>query len=101
MDKASIAFSILLVIVIVSLPAPAHHGTGISYDATKAFMIKGTVTEFRYANPHPQLFWDSVDEKGAVVHWSGEIPSNPSALVKYGWGKNVRSRRFNLEPRSR
>ena len=85
-DK-SVIVPIIVVMVAIVIPAFAHHGTGISYDASKAFMIKGTVTEFRYANPHPQLFWDSVNEKGEVVHWSGEIPSNPSALIKYGWGK--------------
>jgi hypothetical protein len=85
--KSSITLSVVIVMAALSLPVLAHHGTGISYDATKAFMIKGTVTEFRYANPHPQLYWYSVDEKGTVVRWSGEIASNPGALIKYGWGK--------------
>jgi hypothetical protein len=65
----------------------AHHGTGISYDQSKMIPIKGTVTEFHYANPHPQLFWDSKDDKGNVQHWSGEIASNPSSLVRVGWGR--------------
>jgi hypothetical protein len=67
--------------------AVAHHGTGISYDQSKTIPIKGTVTEFHYANPHPQLFWDSKDEKGNVQHWSGEIASNPSSLNRVGWGR--------------
>jgi len=65
----------------------AHHGTGVSYDQTKAFTVKATVTEFRYANPHPQLFFDVKDDKGQVVHWSGEIAPNPAQLVQEGWGR--------------
>ena len=65
----------------------AHHGTGVSYDSSKVYTVKGTVTEFRYANPHPQLFFDVKDDKGAVTHWSGEIAPNPAQLVQVGWGR--------------
>ena len=68
-------------------PALAHHGTGVSYDASKPTTLKGTVTEFRYANPHPQLYFDVIDDKGQVVHWSGEFYPNPAQLIQGGWGK--------------
>lgn len=71
----------------IGIPAVAHHGTGTSYDLSKPITLQGTVTEFHYANPHPQLFFDVTDEKGAVVHWSGEFYPNPSQLVQGGWGK--------------
>lgn len=73
--------------LIVSPPLVAHHGTGISYDASKSSMRQATVTEFRYANPHPQLFFDMKNDKGEVEHWSGEIAANPSQLVATGWGR--------------
>lgn len=68
-------------------PLLAHHGTGVSYDQSKAFTVKATVVEFRYANPHPQLFFDVKNEKGEVVHWSGEIAPNPAQLQQDGWGR--------------
>lgn len=71
----------------VCIPAFAHHGTGSSYDNSKTFTVQATVTEFRYANPHPQLFFDVKDDKGNVTHWSGEIAPNPAQLVQDGWGK--------------
>src|SRR5215813_9810572 len=74
-------------LIFLVLPAFAHHGTGVSYDASKPTTLKGTVTEFRYANPHPQLFFDVKDDKGEVVHWSGEFYPNPAQLVQAGWGK--------------
>ena len=71
----------------VNAPLSAHHGTGVSYDASKPTTLKGTVTEFRYANPHPQLFFDVTDDKGTVAHWSGEFYPNPAQLVQLGWGR--------------
>jgi hypothetical protein len=65
----------------------AHHGTGVSYDASKPVNVKGVVTEFRYANPHPQLYFDVKNEKGEVVHWSGEFYPNTGQLQQIGWGR--------------
>ena len=64
----------------------AHHGTFVSYDSTKMFTTKATVTEFRFTNPHIQLFFDIKDDKGTVTHWSAEGP-DPAVLVAVGWGK--------------
>jgi hypothetical protein len=87
--KANFFFSVAFaaVLLLVSVPLSAHHGTGVSYDASKPVTLKGTVTEFRYANPHPQLFFDVKDDKGNVAHWSGEFYPNPAQLVQSGWGR--------------
>jgi hypothetical protein len=74
-------------LLIVAIPVLAHHGTGISYDSTKMFSMTGTITEFRYANPHPQLYVDVKDNSGKVVNWGLEVGPNPAGLVKAGWGK--------------
>jgi hypothetical protein len=79
--KLSIPFALSAVLLL------AHHGTGVSYDSSKSYSVKATVTEFRYANPHPQIFFDVKDDKGNVVHWSGEIAPNPAQLVQIGWGR--------------
>jgi hypothetical protein len=65
----------------------AHHGTNISYDGSKQFTITGTVTEFRYANPHAQLYFDVTNERGVVEHWSGEVGWSLGSMVRQGWGK--------------
>ena len=77
---------------LVLLPGPsghgaafAHHGTNISYDRAKAWTAKAVVTEFKYVNPHAQLYFDVTDDKGAVVHWSGELLANPAQLIRNGW----------------
>ena len=63
----------------------AHHGTLINYDRTKQFTAKAVVTEFKYVNPHAQLYFDVTDDKGTVTHWSGELLANPSQLIRNGW----------------
>ena len=63
----------------------AHHGTNISYDRTKPVTFTGTVTEFRLANPHPQLYVDVKDDSGKVTNWGCEVAANPYQLMLSGW----------------
>src|SRR6267378_1453584 len=63
----------LIVGLAFSITVFAHHGTNISYDHSRTLVLKGTVTEFRYANPHCQLYFDVKDEKGEIQHWAGEL----------------------------
>jgi hypothetical protein len=68
-------------------PTPAHHGGGI-YDSKNPITLKGTITDFEFANPHVQIYFDVKDETGNVVHWGCETLS-PGKLVRgSGWSKN-------------
>lgn len=73
----------------VLIPAAlfAHHG-GAAYDTDKRITLKGTVTEWFWANPHCFLKFDAKDDKGNVVHWVTEA-SNPSDMVNLGWTKDT------------
>ncbi len=74
-------------ILVLAVPIFAHHGTNISYDRSQAWTSKAIVTEFRYVNPHPQLFFDVTDAKGTVTHWGAELLPNPAQLINSGWSK--------------
>ena len=63
----------------------AHHGTLVSYDRDKQWTAKAVVTEFRYLNPHAQIYFDVTDDQKKVVHWSGELLPNPAQLIASGW----------------
>ena len=63
----------------------AHHGSAVSYDLAQRITMKGTITDFKYINPHPSLFWDVKDDKGTVTHWAGEIAPNTAQLQQEGW----------------
>jgi len=77
--------TIFLALLTVSVPLFAHHGAA-AYDTTKKITVKGTVTEWFWANPHCFLRFDAKDDKGNVVHWATEA-SNPADMVNLGWSK--------------
>jgi len=70
--------------LMASVAAFAHHGTNISYDSAHLITFKATVTDFRFANPHAHIFFDVTNDKGEIVHWSGEL-TDPSNLARNGW----------------
>lgn len=71
----------------MSAPAAAHHGAS-GYDNTRMTIVKATITEFVWMNPHSQVKFDTVDEKGVVTHWNIEAPP-PTMLTERGWNRSV------------
>ena len=69
----------------VSVPLFPHHGNAAYATGTKV-TVKGTVTEWFWANPHCFLKLDAKDEKGEVQHWVVEA-SNPPDMTRQGWAK--------------
>lgn len=72
-------------LLLVTLPVAAHHGTAVSYEQDNWITVKGTVTEFRWRNPHSALFLDITDEKGAQVNYAIELPSPVLMSRSNGW----------------
>jgi hypothetical protein len=70
------------------IPVFSHHGTSASYDMNKSVTLTGSVTEFVYSNPHAQLYLDTKDASGKVVHWGCELNS-PGNLRRDGWSKQT------------
>ena len=71
--------------LVLSVPLFAHHGDAI-YDLTaKNITVKGTVTDWVWANPHCVLRFD-VNDNGQVAHWVAETTAPPS-LIQRGWTK--------------
>jgi hypothetical protein len=78
-------FVLTLAISIVSIPLAAHHGNAV-YDDTKTITLKGTVTQWAWANPHCILHLDVTDDSGQVVSWIVET-ENPTSMFNIGWTK--------------
>ena len=70
----------------ISVPLMAHHGTGGIYDMEKPVTLKGTVTAFKFVNPHVLVSFDVPDKKG-TVNWLGEGPSVID-WTRRGWNRN-------------
>ena len=78
------AMCVAVVLLVISISASAHHGTGASYDLSKLVTVKGTITKFAWSNPHSQLYFDVTDEKGNVEHWSAEMNA-PGNMERAGF----------------
>jgi hypothetical protein len=64
-----------------------HHGAA-GWDNKSTITVQGTVTEFRFINPHAQIFLDANDDKGNSVRWGVEA-ADPAMLVRQGWSRNI------------
>jgi hypothetical protein len=65
----------------------AHHGAS-PYDTTKLTTLKGTVSDFKFINPHVEISVDVANEQGKTETWMGEANS-PNVLSRHGWDKDV------------
>ena len=73
-----------VVLLLTGTYAVAHHAFAAEYDANKRVTISGTVTAFKWTNPHAWLYIDEKGEGGKVTSWSFELGS-PNALMRRGW----------------
>jgi Family of unknown function (DUF6152) len=84
-NKVTIIFLMVVGLFTVSVPLFAHHGNAAYATGTK-ITVRGTVTEWFWANPHCFLKLDARDEKGEVQHWVVEA-GNPPDMTRQGWAK--------------
>ncbi|MFZ9585619.1 MAG: DUF6152 family protein [Pseudohongiellaceae bacterium] len=75
---------LLALMTAVAGPVLAHHGTAVSYEQSNWITVKGTVTEFRWRNPHSALFLDT-EWNGAKVNYAIELPSPVLMSRSNGW----------------
>lgn len=85
--KLAPRFSLTAALLLVSGAAFAHHGAA-GYDSNKQTTLKGTVTDFRFQNPHAQIFLDVKDSSGKVQNWILEAVGI-ATLSRSGWTKSI------------
>lgn len=81
--RAAVTFGLLMAL---SSPLFAHHGNA-AYETAKEVTIKGTITDWLWANPHCIMKVDVKDAAGNVQHWVVEA-LNPPDMARKGWAKN-------------
>jgi hypothetical protein len=74
------------VLVLGAGAAFAHHSAPVFYKVEERVTVSGTVTEFRFSNPHAILKFDVVAADGAKQQWTAETTS-PSILRRRGWSQ--------------
>jgi hypothetical protein len=85
-NRPAVIFLLAFGFWIISLPLFAHHGNA-AYDYEKTITIKGTVTEWIFANPHSLVKVDVTDEKAGVQHWV--LEGNAASISDVGWHKTT------------
>ena len=65
----------------------AHHSFAVFFDDTRTIVITGSVTEFRFSNPHAIISLDVTNKAGVIEEWKAE--TNAVTLLKRrGWTKD-------------
>jgi Family of unknown function (DUF6152) len=71
-------------LLLTTMRISAHHAFAAEYDENKLVTVSGTVTEFKWTNPHAWLYVDGKDASGNVTSWGFEMGS-PGGLTRRGW----------------
>ncbi|MDB5682533.1 MAG: hypothetical protein JWM38_834 [Sphingomonas bacterium] len=79
--------AIALAVAVVAVPALAHHSYAM-FDLTKKVTLKGTVSTFKWSNPHAWLEIQVPGPGGSMERWAVEMTS-PNNLVRQGWKRTT------------
>jgi len=77
---------VVLALASVAIPVAAHHSWPISYD--HLVTVKGTVTEFVWANPHPMMTLEVQTSDGRKEKWQIGGPAI-NRMESNGWTKTT------------
>ena len=77
---------VILALVAVAVPLSAHHAWPVSYE--KLVTVKGTVTEFMWANPHPMITLSVRSDDGRTEQWTIGGPAI-NRMESNGWNKTT------------
>ncbi len=70
--------------ILLAAPAGAHHSTGTNFNRDSIISVEGTVTEYKFQNPHVQILLDVENETGEIEHWLVEL-SAKNQFLRAGW----------------
>ena len=79
--------SLVIVVLLGATRALAHHSNS-AFDGDTVVVLKGTVTEWKWSNPHVWIFLSVDDSNGGKVQWEIE-GRTPGQLVRAGWSKST------------
>jgi hypothetical protein len=77
----------VIAVLLVATSAFAHHSNS-AFDGDKVMVLTGTVTEWKWTNPHVWIILSVDDGKGGKAQWAIE-GRTPGQLVRAGWSKTT------------
>ena len=79
--------SLVIAALLAATSAGAHHSNS-AFNPDKVVVLKGTVTQFKWVNPHVWIFLSVDDGNGGKVQWQIE-GRTPGQLIRAGWSKTI------------
>src|SRR5215216_420713 len=73
--KVTAGITFLLLVLLTSAPASAHHAFAVEFDATKCSDITGVLTKVAYENPHAYVFVNGKNPAGETVEMTFQLSS--------------------------
>jgi hypothetical protein len=88
LDNVSALAAAAIVTSIAVLPVAAHHSTA-AFDNARVVKLEGTITQFRWINPHASIKIDAKSEgDDADGVWTVEMTA-PNVLINEGWTRTA------------
>jgi len=86
---SAVAFAVMAVAFLFGAVVSAHHSRA-GYDSAKDKLttVNGVISEVLWRNPHVYIIWDVKDDKGTVMHWTGEF-SSPATMISEGLSRTT------------
>ena len=85
--RSALRWLVLVVIVAAATGASAHHSFAVFFDDQKIIEVIGSVTEFRFTNPHAVISLSVKNTNGQVEPWRAETNA-VTLLRRRGWTKD-------------
>jgi hypothetical protein len=82
MRNALLAAALLTIVLVAH--AAAHHSFAVFFDDTKSVTVSGSVTEFKFTNPHAIIEISRKTPQGQVETWRAETNA-VTLLRRRGW----------------
>ena len=79
--------SCVVAVLLAATSVLAHHSNA-AFDGDKVVVVKGTVTEWKWVNPHVWILLSVDDGKGGKVDWAIE-GRTPGQLLRAGWSRSI------------
>ena len=85
MTKRLFVSTIVIFALVSAVPLTAHHSWPVG---NQLVTVKGTVTEFMWANPHPMINLDVRNKDGVIEKWQVGGPAI-NRMEANGWSKTT------------
>lgn len=83
--KQFVLTAVIFAVVAIAVPLSAHHSWPVG---NQLVTVKGTVTEFMWANPHPMINLDVRNKDGVIEKWQVGGPAI-NRMESNGWSKTT------------